>query len=360
MLKSGSLFLMFVMYLGLFSGSGFSITETSEIVSNQDVIEQDNEIEISFVGDVTFVNPLEKHSLKHGYDYPWKHVEKYFADDDISMINLETAVTSKGTKMPEKEFNFRSKPKHAEQMKKISIEYAALANNHTLDYGRDGFLDTLSNLKKNGIKYGGGGENLTTALEPAVFDIEGKKVGILSYSRVIPTVDWYATSKRSGLVGAYDSQLKGVLEQIKKLDNKYDLLIVSVHWGKMYKDYPRKEEEIAARKLVDAGADMIIGHHPHVMQGIEVYKGKPIFYSMGNFIFPNLGGKSDITFIGKAKLENDTFSKIEMIPCKIVSGRPIPLEGDERIKAIRDLKVLSKKYKTEIDDEGIIVNTSGI
>ena len=328
------------------------VVEPAEVVETVETVEEvkSTGIDLTFVGDVTFVNPIDRHSRKHGYQYAWEHVSHHFQDDDISLINLETPISTRGEPHEWKEFTYRSSPKNIGEMKEASIEYVNLANNHLLDYGRVAFADTLKLLNEGGIKYSGGGMDIQEANKPAVFEVDGKTVGVISYSRVVPKVDWYATTKRSGIVGAYDSQLKGVLEYVKEYNSEFDLLVLSIHWGEMYQDYPRKQEEVAARKLIDAGADLIIGHHPHCIQGVEIYKGKPIFYSMGNFIFPNLGKNADTTFIGKASFEGDKFTKIEMVPCKIVGGRPVPLEGKERDKAFSNLNKLSKKYGTVFKD----------
>lgn len=309
---------------------------------------------ISLVGDVAFVNPIERNSKAKGYDYAWKEVGQIFQQDDFTLLNLETSITKSEEKWPEKEFNFRSDPKHAEEMRRQSVEAVSLANNHTLDFGRKGFADTLRHLKKSGIQYTGGGADLSEAIRPILFEKNGTKIAVLSFSRVVPSVKWYAGKNRSGIVGAYDSQLEEAIRIVKEWDAKTDVLMVALHWGKMHIEQPGASEERAARRLIDAGADVVIGHHPHVLQGIELYKNRPIFYSLGNFIFPNLGGNADRTMIAQVVLEGSRVRELRLHPFRIEHGRPIPLEEKGIPAELKRWRKLSEKYGTEIDKAGTV------
>lgn len=309
---------------------------------------------VSLVGDVAFVNPIERNSRTKGYDYAWKYLGTIFQEDDFTLLNLETSITKSEEKWPEKEFNFRSDPKHAEEMKRQSVEAVSLANNHTLDFGRKGFADTLYHLKKSGILYAGGGADLSEAIRPILFEKNGTKIGILSFSRVVPSGKWYAGKNRSGIVGAYDSQLEQAIRAVKEWDSKTDVLMVALHWGKMHVEQPGVSEERAARRLIDAGADVIIGHHPHVLQGIEIYKNRPIFYSLGNFIFPNLGGNADRTMIAQVVLEGSRVKELRLRPFRIEHGRPVPLEEKGIPAEFKRWRKLSEKYGTEIDEAGTV------
>lgn len=312
---------------------------------------------VSLAGDVAFVNSVARYSEAEGYDYAWRDVGEIFQKDDFTLLNLETSVTESDEKWPDKEFNFRSKPKHAAEMQRQSVEGVSLANNHTLDFGRKGFADTLYYLKKYGIRYTGGGKDLSEALQPILFEKNGSKVGILSFSRVVPSGKWYAGKDRSGIVGAYDSQLDQVVAAVKEWEPKVDVLMVALHWGKMYTETPGKSEERAARRLIDAGADVIVGHHPHVLQGIEIYKNRPIFYSLGNFIFTNLGGNADRTMIAQVVLGDGRVKELRLLPFRIERGRPVRISEEEKKKELERLRKLSSKYGTLIDETGrIIVN----
>lgn len=311
-------------------------------------------LSISIVGDLLMDGSVRKQIDKFGVEYPWEKVQEYFQNDDITIGNLETSITTKGSKWEDKQFNFKSDPKNVKAMKDAGIDLVSLANNHSLDFGYDGFLDTLNYLDEGDIKRVGGGKNKEEALKGVVIDKNGYKVGILAFSRVIPSVDWYATNNRPGLLGLYDSHVKHVLERITEMKKEVDILVLSVHWGVELSTVPRDEEIILAKKLIDAGADIIMGHHPHVLQGIEIYKGKPIFYSLGNFVFGVKNELTSNTMIAQINYTDGKVDYIKIVPCTIVGGRPIPVEDEKRLEKIAEINLLSKKFNTKINSHGII------
>lgn len=312
-------------------------------------------VKISLVGDIMMEGSVRTHINKNGFDYPWEMVKKYFQDDDITIGNLETSITTRGTNWPNKQFNFRSDPRNLKSMKESGIDIVALANNHTLDYGYDGLVDTLNHIDKSGIKRVGGGKDRKEAIQEVVFEKDGMTLGFISVSRVVPDVKWYATNKRPGIIGAYDPHVEEILNKIKQVKDKTDALVVSIHWGKELNTEPRKEEINLAKKMIDAGADIIMGHHPHVLQGIEIYNGKPIFYSLGNFVFGTQKELTSDTMIGQVNFLDGEIKNIEIIPCRIMVGRPVPLLGEERLKKINYMNVISRKFNTKVGNDGIII-----
>jgi poly-gamma-glutamate synthesis protein (capsule biosynthesis protein) len=144
------------------------------------------------------------------------------------------------------------------------------------------------------------------------------------------------------------------VNQIKDMKNDVDILLLSIHWGVELSTTPRKAEIDLARKLIDAGADIIMGHHPHVLQGIEIYKGKPIFYSLGNFVF---GAKNELTsntMIAQINIIDKNIDNVKIIPCSITLGRPTPVQEDEKTEKIKYINTISNKFNTIVNDEGII------
>lgn len=331
-----------------------SRVETVIETPTEKAVETKEEITISMVGDILMDGSVRGQIDINGVDYPWEHVKDYFQRDNITIGNLETSITNRGTIWPDKQYNFRSDPKNLRAMKEAGIEVINLGNNHTLDYGYDGFLDTLKHLDNNNIKRVGGGKTREEAMEGIVIEEGGTKVGVLGFSRVVPTVDWYATAKRPGIVGAYDVHVDSILERVSQMKEEVDILILSIHWGVELSEIPRQEEILLAKKLIDGGVDIVMGHHPHVLQGIEIYKGKPIFYSLGNFVF---GAKNELTgntIIAQVNLLDSEVDNVKIIPCKIISGRPIPLGCDERLNKIQYLNEISKEFNTNITSDGII------
>lgn len=317
-------------------------------------IEDSRELTISLVGDILMDGSVRRQIDANGYDYPWEHVKKYFQKDDISIGNLETSITLRGNKWPDKQFNFRSNPENLVAMKNAGIDVVSLANNHSLDYGYEGLLDTLDYLDKNGIDKVGAGKDKKEAFEEIIIEKNGYKVGILGFSRVVPHVDWWATGKRPGLAGAYDSHLQGALEKVKEVRENVDILILSIHWGTERQVTARDHDVIAAKKLIDAGADAIMGHHPHVLQGVEIYKGKPIFYSLGNFVFGVKNELTSNTMIGRINFVDDKIESLQIIPFNIVAGRPVPVNEEEKNKKIQYINELSKEWGTKFDVNGIL------
>lgn len=354
--KGVYLFFLLTLFSNLLPIENSRITryeKKEEVIIHEEVITKD-ELTISIAGDVLMDSSIRWQIDRNGIEYPWEMVKEHFQEDTLTMVNLETSITNKGTKWEDKQYNFRSDPKNLQAMNEAGIDVVGLANNHTLDYGYDGFLDTLSHIDKSGIKRAGGGKNWKEAMEGTIIEKENTKIGILAFSRVAPDVKWWATKNSPGIVGAYDSQLVGALNQIKEMKNDVDILLLSIHWGVELSTTPRKVEIDLAKKLIDAGADIIMGHHPHVLQGVEIYKGKPIFYSLGNFVF---GSKNEITastMIAQINIIDKNIDNIKIIPCTINLGRPIPVQGDERVEKIKYINTISNIFNTKIDNEGIL------
>jgi poly-gamma-glutamate synthesis protein (capsule biosynthesis protein) len=202
-------------------------------------------------------------------------------------------------------------------------------------------------LKESGISYGGGGYNKQEASNGVVVEKKGLKIGFIAFTGVTPNVDWYAGAKRPGIIGSYKVHEAEVLKAVSNLRPKCDVLVTSLHWGKEKTTIVRQQEIELAHKLIDSGVDVIMGHHPHVVQRIEMYKGKPIFYSLGNFIFTN--SKSDlcnktimatIVFDSKGKMKS-----VEAIPGEIKLGRPVPMEGAQRAEFIDYLNKMNIDIK---------------
>lgn len=324
------------------------------LLSSYTFAEEKNAITISVAGDVMMDGSVRQQINRQGYDYPLEKVKEHFEKSDLNIVNLETSITTRGLKWPNKYFNFRSNPENLDFMKEAKIDIVTLANNHVLDYSNQGLLDTLDHLKKRGILYTGAGRNKKEALEGVIIDREDTKIGVLAFSRVIPDIKWYATDNKPGIVGAYDGYTLDMMKRIKDLKEEVDILILSLHWGVERSIKPRAQEINLAKAAIDAGVDIVMGHHPHVLQGIEIYKGKPIFYSLGNFVFGGRDKLTRTTMIGQVNVENKTLSSVNIIPCNIINGRPVPVVGESRDQSIKYISNLSKAFNTSIDKNGII------
>ena len=204
-------------------------------------------------------------------------------DSDIFMANQEFPFSSRGQAAPDKQFTFRLPPEKVSVFKELGLDIVTLANNHALDFGTDALLDTCDTLDQAEILHVGAGRNIDEAKKPVFLESKGKKVGFLGASRVIPVGSWNAGQNTPGMLTTYDPSL--LVEEIHKAREKCDFLVVYVHWGIERDERPQDYQRKLGQQYIDAGADLVIGSHPHVLQGFEYYKGKPIVYSLGNFIF---------------------------------------------------------------------------
>jgi poly-gamma-glutamate synthesis protein (capsule biosynthesis protein) len=232
------------------------------------------DIKILFVGDIMMTRSVEARikSLNKEFFFPFLNILDYSKSFDYVIANLEGSISDKGTKVGSK-YSFRMKPEVAEALSKANINVVNLANNHIFDYGKIAFEDTLKNLEKNNIKYFG------NSYEPLIIEKEGIKIGFLGFSDFLKHLE--VKENKIGIAVVNDN----LSEIIKKAKEKVDILIVSFHWGEEYKKIANERQRKLAKIAIDSGADLVIGHHPHVIQDIEKYKGKFIFYSLGNFIF---------------------------------------------------------------------------
>ncbi len=274
-------------------------------------------------------NRFDVVAKEKGYSYFLENVKPIFEKDDLTIINLEGPLTVNG-KAADKEFAFRGLPAYVEILKKGSVETVNLANNHTLDYGTIGYTDTQKVLKDNKIGYFGADSIDYRTINEVRVAIIGAK-------------GWY-----------FNKSIKEILaNQIQEAKKKADLIIVEFHWGEERQYYPNTTQKNLAHYVIDQGAHLVLGSHPHVVQGVESYKGVNIVYSLGNFCFGGNRNPSDKdSFIYQQSFEltdkGIVPGKSEIIPCSISSVknindyRPTPLVGAEKERVLRKIDTLSK------------------
>lgn len=203
---------------------------------------------------------------------------------DLCCVNNEFTYSNRGTPMAGKGYTFRAKPKNVSILKTLGVDVVTLANNHVYDYGKDAFLDTLDTLKGAGIDYVGAGRNRKEAMTSVYYTINGITVALVDASRAEKTVlTQEAREDSPGILRCYDTKL--FVQEIRAAKKKADFVVCCVHWGTEYSYTLEKVQRSTARDYINAGADVIVGTHTHCLQGIEYYKGVPVFYSLGNFWF---------------------------------------------------------------------------
>ena len=271
---------------------------------------QDEKIRLLFAGDLYLTETLQDKYRRTGIQAAAaEELLAFLRDGDLFILNQEFPFGTTGEAMEDKEYTFRVSPDLVSVPVELGVDLVTLANNHMLDFGRSPLTETLETLDAAGIAHVGAGEDLEEAKALKTFEIQGKTLGFLGASRVIPEASWNASKYGSGVFTTYDATQ--LVEEIGKAKESCDFVAVLVHWGIERNTFPEDYQKTLARQYIDAGADAVIGSHPHVLQGIEYYKGKPIFYSLGNFIFNNSAYESIVV---ELELVGDE-TKVRVIPC---------------------------------------------
>ncbi len=325
---------------------GFASCEKDSLKKRTTTYKQVENFSLLFLGDIHLDIYAEDFIKKKGINYPFNKMKKYFSKYNYVVGNLEFPISNRGKAVKDKKYTFRVAPQYAKSVKEAGIKVVSLANNHVLDYGPKSFIDTIKYLKKWKILYTGAGKNLTEARKPAIVYYKNRQIVILGYSQI--TSRFFA---RINKMGTAPFIMKYVLEDIKKYKTKKNVVILSLHWGNEYHDYPQKYQRKLAYKMLDSGADAIIGHHPHILQGIETYKGKPIFYSLGNFIFGYYNPKYRDNIITGLHFNKNKLSAVEVFS---VAGnnsethfQPFVINNKRGMKNLKKVVKLSKKFKTQ-------------
>ncbi len=260
-----------------------------------------------------------------------------FRTDDFSLVNLESCVTLRGT-ATEKPYTFRTRPEFLAALRRAGVDLVSIANNHVYDYGDTGLYDTMAALEALGLPAIGAGRTETEAHAPHLVTLRGRTFAFLAYYR--GTESPPARGNRPGVAERY---LRLIARDIRTARRtlRADHVIVSLHWGKEKAEQPEPWQRRFARAVIDAGADAVIGHHPHVLQGIEQYRGKPIAYSLGNLIF---GGNSRQDY-DTAVLELAWDSRgvsTRILPVRVRGYRAVPLSGEDGERIIEHVQSLSR------------------
>lgn len=248
--------------------------------------EPSKQVSILFVGDMV-LDDLPGKAIERGQD-PFAAFEKVFSSADIRIGNLECVIATTG-KATEKNFTFRAHPRVIPLLKK-HFDAISLANNHSGDYGAEAFSEMLALLKEQKMPHFGGGNNLSEAHRPHIIEKNGLRIALLGYDEFMPR-SFEANINKAGVAWSEDEQ---VVADIKAARQQYkaDIVIPFMHWGWENEMTANKRQRELARIMIDAGADAVIGGHPHVIQDTETYKGKPIIYSIGNFMMDALDNEA--------------------------------------------------------------------
>lgn len=297
------------------------------------------DIAFSAVGDVTFSSSS---AVWQGDPFVrLAGVATKLAASDLTFGNLETPISDRGTRWPNKKYHFLAKPESADALKNSGFDVVSLANNHTLDFGYEAFDDTMKLLTEREIVGVGGGANWEEATAVRYVEKNGHKLAFIAQSQITP-IEFAAKEDKAG--NFYRQELDVMLERIAEAKQEADFVIVSMHWGKEYSYDANGRQINEAHQLIDAGANVVLGHHPHRIQGIEFYKDSLIAYSLANFVFTVASAGAGDTYILDFTLGESGISNVVAHPV-FITGRNPQLVGTSGSNGSRITSVLSEKSK---------------
>lgn len=240
------------------------------------------EVRIGAVGDIMLDRLIGTVISRDGWASPFMGIKPLFEQVDIGFANLESPASFLGKPYPGKDpgITFRANPGTLLGLKYAGIDVVSLANNHANDHGKEALLETIQALEVLEIAVCGAGENYQRAHQPAILRRGPYRIAFLAYAE-----PFWSVTKAGENAGVATIQKEEILADIKAAKQEADLILISLHWGIEHQHFPLEKDRALAHDLIDAGAHGILGHHPHVLQGVEIYKGYPILYSLGNCIF---------------------------------------------------------------------------
>ncbi len=301
------------------------------------------EITLVAVGDINLGRKAGRIILAGDVDYAFAKTRDIISAADIAFGNLESTISEQNGVTQNGVWCFTAPPVAAETLAHAGFDVVSLANNHVWDFGKRALLETPGHLDTVGIKHAGTGENLDAAFTPAIIDIKGTRIAFFSATRIFN----FGGAEHEAFTYTAWADMEHLRPAIEKVRGDVDLIIVAAHWGAEYQDRPADETVKFAHEMVDAGADIILGGHPHVPQGIERYNNGFIIYSLGNFAYHQTTEHSvwkTRSVILKLTLTKDGVKSYEMIP--VTCGfQPAVAEGELASEILAHMATISDYLK---------------
>lgn len=242
--------------------------------------ESESRLRLLLFGDVNLGRAVGQELLKGDLEYPFRLVRDTLTRADVVFVNLESQLSDQNgeTQHPRYNLIFCGPPIGAAALKQANVSVVSTANNHAFDYGSRALRETIQNLQNAGVLFVGTSNDSVDSSSPAILEKDGIRIGFLAYTQFVNLKGPWA-----GRIAVYDEQR--ALREIEALRSKVDVIVASYHGGAEYVELPSEKVRRDFRTLADAGADIVVGHHPHYVQGVQMYQGKLLFYSLGNFVF---------------------------------------------------------------------------
>jgi poly-gamma-glutamate synthesis protein (capsule biosynthesis protein) len=282
-------------------------------------------LSLAVVGDVMLGRGVNRSIGERGFADPWGDLLPIIQNVDCFLINLECALTGHNRRWRDdggKAFYFRAPPPVVETLRLARVDFAALANNHAGDYGMPGLLDTVHVLEAAGIAHAGAGPNLAAAQAPAVLSVGPWRIGVVAFADY--PAAWAATPTAPGInytpVSLASNDFAPVEQVLAALRPLVDLVVFSIHWGPNMQVRPPEAFRAFARRVIEAGADVFWGHSAHVVQGVEIWRGKPILYDAGDFVDDyavDARLRNDLSGLFLLRVRPPVIERIDVIPARI-------------------------------------------
>ncbi|NLC53395.1 MAG: CapA family protein [Firmicutes bacterium] len=304
------------------------------------------EVVLTLAGDLYLGGPLERILLSNPA-YPFRYLQTFCQESDLFFANLETPVSTQGEVYVEKTYTFRCDPGVVKTLKTGNLNVVSLANNHIMDYGPEALAETIALLEQHDIAHTGAGSNLAAARTPALLEKNGLRVAFLAYNNTFP-LEFNATATQAGTAPGHSSYVSA---DVKKARQLADIVVVSFHWSSELLKERKSYQADLAKVAINAGAHLVVGHHPHVIQGVEVYKHGLIAYSLGNFIFASYSRRVQDGLILQVRFTPSGLKEAAFFPINInnyqVHFQPQLLTGSEAERVLKELQTLSAPFNTD-------------
>lgn len=316
---------------------------------------EDGTVTFVFAGDILF-DPA--YAIYSTYRQRGEQLEQCISEEllaemrsaDVMMLNNEFPYSDRGEPLPDKTYTFRAAPESVSLLQDMGVDIVSLANNHAYDYGEVSLLDTLDILEQAGVPYVGAGRNLEEAVRPIYYLVGDYKIAVLSATQIERTSSPHtrgATENTPGVFRCLETEL--LEEKIREAKEECDFVIVYIHWGTESTTELDWRQRDHTPLYVEAGADIIIGDHPHCLQEIGYVNGVPVIYSLGNFWF---NSRTQDSCIVKMTLSEDGIQSLQFVPCLQSNSSVSLLEGEERARVISYMQSIS--HTANIDADGYV------
>ena len=284
-------------------------------------------------GDVNLGESIGSAIEARGADHPWTSVAPVLRATDLALVNLECAVSNRGTPVPGKQYVFRGAPGSLAGVARSGVDVVSVANNHSLDYGTEAFLDTLAHARRAGLRTVGGGADLAAARKPVILARGGLRFAVLGYSDVRPL----GFDAAAGKPGTARAEPAWIAEDVASARRRAEVVVVYFHWGTELATTPDARQHAFAEAALRAGASVVLGAHPHVLQPLERRRRKVVAWSLGNFVFGAASPGTTASGVLLVGLAADGVRSAELVPARIEGFRPVV----DRARASRVLRRLA-------------------